>query len=497
MSQLKFPKATIKLGWLYSPAWIKKRLILWLILGITAFGMSGLIFAKVEPAVYLTGQLKTEETVKRLQLPPDTVIHEIYVKQGEQVQKGHPLLSFYVTNYLTKLKNLESFQRSLREKNQFYQSVINQTIDAAKAEEAIARLKLSQDKISLVKNKIDLIEENKRLKTQVIQEKNQVALKIKQLENLESKNLVNSSSQALFPKERLEKQIEQIKRQLYVSENLLNEEQKRLDLIENLVSEKAVSYLQYTEQQEKIKARKNEINKLLLDLQSLQLVYQPKKESHKSTINKNKESIINQISNQQEKIILIQKQIIHTTEKNDQIEKQLKQFILENKNEIKEINEQIQQYSQNLKIDKLNSPISGKVKQLNLINEDDYYWQIIPEQKLFAQVFIPYKNSSLIQEKKEVEVIIDGLEQKNNLPGKIVFIGADILPPSKAYPFYRLSVDISLEKNRITSNHKEIVLKSDMAVTVKFPIAQKQSILEFFYNNILFTIHQIQSKGGV
>lgn len=483
MSKLVFPKATIQKALLNRRAWTKRRLILWLI-GIIALGISVLVFARVEPVVYLRGQLKEQEVVKRFELPQDSIIHEIYIKQGEAVKAGQKLLSFDVVNSFSKVQNLKNIQKSLKEENDFYKKLVTNYIKVIEIEEGLMKLNLSQEKISLINSTINLMQNNQQLKQISIKQKKELSEKIKFFQTLEL-----DFKPSLASEEILKKQTNNFNYKIKILQNQLTEEQKKLNKIEDLLAEKAVSYLQYREQEERVKNKQNEINQVKLELQRLELVFQPiQKDSHQQVSQQEKPNIIEEISNLQEQIVLNQKTIIEQEERINKNRKKINQYLLENTNKINDLENEIKHYNKKIKYNYLYSPFNGKINKINIKNPDNL--QIISEKALIAEVFVPYADYQLIQENLPVEVKIKGKNQNLKVMGKIMFMGTDILPPNQKYPFYRLPVYVSLQ-------NKELVLKSDMAVTIKCPIAQKRTILDVVYKKIGIKIHQVQSKGGL
>ncbi|ACK73372.1 hypothetical protein PCC7424_5019 [Gloeothece citriformis PCC 7424] len=496
MRQLKSLKASLKRVLLTPSIRIKRRIILWIILGIVTVGISQLVFAKVKPVFYLTGELKGQETVEKILLPQDSILDEIYVKEGEKIEKGQTLLSFNVINSLTKLKQLETLQNSLKKEIEFYQSVINNSFNRDQQDEAMTHLKLSQEKMALVKSKINLIEEKKRLKDQVVEAKNQVALKLEQLEQLESGNVPNSSADSLSSKQKLDQRIEQLRNDLKNAETQQQEEKKRLDTLKNLLANHAISEQEYLEQEQLIQDRQQEINKLRLELETFEAVFEPEQTDYNKLLReKNKKELFKQISGQQDQIVLMQKNLVVQEEQSLKIDQEFKKIIGENQTKINNINSQIQLYKKRIKAIDLISPISGKISQINL--KQPQILEIIPENELIAEVFVPYENRQLIKKNQKVEVILDEFDKKQWIRGKIVSIGSDILFPNQVYPFYRLPIYISLDKKTIISNHQDITLKPGMRVTAKLTIEEKSTILENFYTNVLFKIYQIQDQGGL
>ena len=68
------------------------RLVVWVLMGTTAFGLGWLAFAKTEEVVTAPGKLQPIGDVKTVQMPQGGVLKEMLVKEGQRVSKGDVLL---------------------------------------------------------------------------------------------------------------------------------------------------------------------------------------------------------------------------------------------------------------------------------------------------------------------------------------------------------------------------------------------------------------------
>ena len=68
------------------------RLVVWVLMGTTAFGVTWLAFAKTEEVVTAPGKLEPIGDVKTVQMPQGGVLKQMLVKEGERVSKGEVLL---------------------------------------------------------------------------------------------------------------------------------------------------------------------------------------------------------------------------------------------------------------------------------------------------------------------------------------------------------------------------------------------------------------------
>jgi hemolysin D len=68
------------------------RSISWTLMGVTAFGIGWLAFAKTEEIVTAPGKLEPVGVVKDVQMPVGGVVERVLVKEGQRVEKGQVLL---------------------------------------------------------------------------------------------------------------------------------------------------------------------------------------------------------------------------------------------------------------------------------------------------------------------------------------------------------------------------------------------------------------------
>ena len=68
------------------------RMVVWVLMGTTAFGVAWLTFAKTEEVVTAPGKLEPIGDVKTVQMPQGGVLKQMLVKEGQRVSKGEVLL---------------------------------------------------------------------------------------------------------------------------------------------------------------------------------------------------------------------------------------------------------------------------------------------------------------------------------------------------------------------------------------------------------------------
>ena len=168
-----------------STFWIKS--VTWALIGATSFGIGWLAFAKTEEVIVAKGKLEPFGEVKKMELPPSSVVKEILVRNGDLVQQGEILieldqkalkekLTFLIKSYeelknqLTEIENLRTEKiKSLTDNLQLNKNILKKLSPLFK-EGAISEIQYL-----IQKNKVSNIE------TSILQEKIESSLKESQL----------------------------------------------------------------------------------------------------------------------------------------------------------------------------------------------------------------------------------------------------------------------------------------------------------------------------
>ena len=168
-----------------STFWIKS--VTWALIGATSFGIGWLAIAKTEEVVVAKGKLEPFGEVKKMELPPSSVVKEILVRNGDLVQQGEILieldqkalkekLTFLIKSYeelknqLTEIENLRTEKiKSLTDNLQLNKDIL-QKLSPLLKEGAISEIQYL-----IQKNKVSSIE------TSILQEKIESSLKESQL----------------------------------------------------------------------------------------------------------------------------------------------------------------------------------------------------------------------------------------------------------------------------------------------------------------------------
>ncbi|MGH2412646.1 MAG: HlyD family efflux transporter periplasmic adaptor subunit [Microcystaceae cyanobacterium] len=467
---------------------VRFRTIIGTMAGIAIAGTAGTILSQVhttiERVISVTGQLKTQKTVQEIQAPFNLVVKEIYVNNGERVEKGQSLVRFDAKNSYAQLQSLEGNRQSLMQQNRFYETVIKELIDKDRVETKIVSLKLAKEAAFLIRNRIALLEANHLLQVQL----KAYATNINgDNQSLAPQSNSSASSQSHIAQvnlavEKLQKQLQQNQVRLQSAQRNLKLEQTNLAKIQLLVKEGAISRLEYAQQQQKVQFQEVEVERLHLEQQHLTFsIEQIKEQLANLTAVDNQQAIAAPISYYQKQITNNQKQIA-------EIDSQLTKIIAENERQITALDRQISRTKKASTYPILRAPAAGTVFDLQAapgsisqpMSTKALLKLMSDEQHLIAEVFIPQENIDSLWEGMEVNVKIDSfsLSEHEYIDGQLVAIGSDALPPDKNYPFYRLPAKVSLEQQALVINDKEIPFQSGMPVTINMKVRETPTLLE-------------------
>ena len=129
------------------------------------------------------------------------------------------------------------------------------------------------------------------------------------------------------------------------------------------------------------------------------------------------------------------------------------------------------------------APISGivfdsRATPEGVLKAGEPILSIVPQNKLYAEVFIPNKDIGFIKTNQVAKIRIDAFpySRYGELEGLVTYIGADALPPDQKQPYYRFPVKISLKEASLKSNGTRIPLQSGMTLTTNLKLRDKPVI---------------------
>ncbi|AFY79549.1 multidrug resistance efflux pump [Pleurocapsa sp. PCC 7327] len=463
------------------------RIIVWTLVSIATLSTAWATLAhelQVEQAISATGQLMTRETIKEMQVPENKVVKAVFVKEGDRVKKGQPLVAFDSLTSYKKLKSLETERQLLVQQNRFYRRAIEQSIEMAQVEGAILGLKLPREAAFLVRNRTALIAANQQYRAQTLEPPTDSA------ENPQAPQVNPQKVLAELAVRQLQEQLEQNQSQQQQAQERLIAARQRLAQIQALVSEGAIARVESSEQGQAVRSSADELERLRMEQQRLQLsLEQARKQLANVSVAMSNES--------QKPAIDYQKQITDNKKQIAEIDSQLTKIVTENERQIAELERQIARVKPTSNSYILKAPADGKVFALKAAlgfgsqpdDEKTLFKLKSDGQYLVVEVIIPKENIDFIQDGMPAEIKIDAssFSQLGNLRGQVLAVGSDALPPDAVHHFYGIPAKIGLERQALAVEPQKMSSRSGISATVTIKINKKQTLGEAIWQKLLPT----------
>ena len=472
------------------------RAIIWGLIGLTTCGIAWASIAKIEKVIPAAGKLEPKGAVKEIQAPVSGVVAGVYVEDGERVEKGDLLLQFDRTTVEAQITSLEQVRQSLVQENNFYRQQMD-----LEANNFPSNLDIPSEISLLLQNKQEIAAENQLYRASIadslnptLQPEQQARWQVLQAERnsrilaveQEIKQLEWQLKQAATQQANTRKSLVTAQNKLATAKNNLATEQNITQNIAPLVEQGAVSNLQYLRQQQEVgnsqivmETQQAEITSLLSEIESLN----QEQGRLQSAIAQAQANLTNTIaafnSDLQNKIAANQQRIA-------EIDSQLGKQIMANDQQIAEIDSQIIAQQQNLKYHQLKSPVAGTIFELKahdgfVAQPTQALLEIVPDDALIAQVYIPSKDRGFVRSGMDVDVRVDSFDfsEFGDIPGKLIWVGADALEPDQQHPYPRYPAKIKLEQQFIEVNGEPMSLESGMAINVNIKERKRRVISVF------------------
>ncbi|WP_243147349.1 HlyD family efflux transporter periplasmic adaptor subunit [Scytonema sp. UIC 10036] len=456
-----------------SPFW--SRAILWGIVGVSALVLIWANFAKIEEAIPTQGMLEPQGKVKEVQTPVSGVVKAVFVKDGQRVRRGDLLLRLDATAIQAQLISLIKIRTALIQENQFYRAQLTGKTSLLEKSQLFQQIKLPFDLISLTQSRAALIAENRLYRSQLNGTRQSMAFSPEEEARLEfSKAELDARiASDKFETEQLQKQFSETQVQLSSARDIQQVNQTILNNIEPLVEEGAIARLQYLRQQEQVRTREADVQRLTQEQARLQYAIAQSREKLRNTIVAAKKDLLTKIADNNKQIA--------------QIDSELNKSILENEKRISEIEGQISQTKQNLQYQELRAPSDGIVFDLQALNPgfvtntSQAVLKIVPSEELTAKVYITNQDIGFIKPGMKVDVRVDSFpfSEFGDIKGEIVWIGSDALPPDQIRPYYSFPAKIRLERQSLIVKNQDVALQSGMSIGANIKVRDRTVISIF------------------
>ena len=134
------------------------RVVVWILMGTTAFAVGWLAFAKTDEVVMAPGKLEPIGDVKTVQMPQGGVLKEMLVKEGERVSKGEVLMRLDSEASVERESGLQTSIAAKRQELVLKQTEFSRYLELNQIEQQVAKSTLALD--------LEVLGRLKRLKSQ-------------------------------------------------------------------------------------------------------------------------------------------------------------------------------------------------------------------------------------------------------------------------------------------------------------------------------------------
>ena len=465
-----------------SPHW--SRAILWVLMGVTTAGIIWACFAKIESAVPAQGKLEPQGAVQDIQPPVSGVVQSIYVEDGQRVQQGEKLISLEPTADWAQLKALQQVRNTIVQENQFYRTQMSGLSDAAVVKQAIAKLKLPPEIISLTESRAALIAENQLFRAQIDGPRSG-SLSPSQLERLQSDQAELSTRMEVAKLEvgQLTRQLQQAQIQLASAKDTLAMNQAILNDIEPLAIEGGLSRIQHMKQKQEVRNSQAEVEQQTQEQERLKLQIAAAQSKVQNTTASERKDLLSKIAENDKAIAGIDSELTKT--------------VIENDKRIAEIDSQLSQTQLTLKYQELKAPVAGTVFDMQahgpgyVANPGQPMLKIVPDDTLTAKVFITNRDIGFVRTGMPVDIRVDSFpfSEFGDIKGELVWIGSDALPPDELRQQYTFPAKVRLDQQSLSVNGREMPLQSGMSLSANIKV-RKRTVMSIFTD--LFT-EQVES----
>jgi len=204
-----------------------------------------------------------------------------------------------------------------------------------------------------------------------------------------------------------------------------------------------------------------------------------------------------------DKLLELRTQVSQVAEEMEQLSFQINQTSLESERSISEMRNKLVQANLQLRYQNVRAPADGIVfdpqaKAQSVVRPGDRILTLVPQDKLYARVFIPNKDIGFVKPGQEAKVRVDAFPftRYGEVPGKVENVGADALPPDETNPGYRFPAKIQLERPYLESQGIKVPLRSGMAVTTNLKLREKPviSLLSDLFVNQFDAVKSIRQQ---
>ena len=190
-----------------------------------------------------------------------------------------------------------------------------------------------------------------------------------------------------------------------------------------------------------------------------------------------------QFLQQQDQLFELENQINDLKEQENRLKLQAEDVQLQSRKSIDQMRNRLREAELQLQYQNVLAPVAGVVFDPQatvegVLGAGERILSIVPQQGLYAEVFVPNKDIGFIKPGQEAKVRVDAFPftRYGELPGAVSQIAADALAPDATQNFYRFPVKLNLERSFLESDGVKIPLKAGMSITTNLKLRDKRVI---------------------
>ena len=190
-----------------------------------------------------------------------------------------------------------------------------------------------------------------------------------------------------------------------------------------------------------------------------------------------------QYLDQKDQLFGLQRQVADIEEQMIRVGLQADKISLQSLQSIDKLKAELHTVELQIQYQNVVSPVSGvvfdpQIRKESVINGGERILSVVPQEGLYAEVFVPNKDIGYIKIGQEAAVRVDAFpfSRYGEIPGKISHIGADALEPSTTQSFYRFPVKLQLERSTLELKGASIPLKPGMSISTNLKLRDKRVI---------------------
>lgn len=242
-------------------------------------------------------------------------------------------------------------------------------------------------------------------------------------------------------------------------------------------------------EQRALKSRLLTIDSQIQSLESRSLVLEKKLSTNISIANELKNLVAQggfqklQYLQKLDEVYELQKSISQTNEEITQKTLLTNQTRLSTMKSIDEMKNKLKSAELQLQYQTVLAPVNGIVFDPQagvegVLQAGERILSLVPQNGLFAKVFVPNQDIGFVKTGQEAKVRIDAFPftRYGELKGEVTHIGADALPPDESYKYYRFPVKLNLNRDYLNTQGIQIPLKSGMSITTNLKLREKRVI---------------------